>query len=62
MKLRTRLFVTSLGVAIPLALVVFAVNERLRLTDMEQNLRRSIESPALQGALGQCEPPDTPPQ
>jgi signal transduction histidine kinase len=53
MTLRPRLLLTSVSVAIPLALMLFFVNERLRLRDMEQDLRRSIEGEFARA--GSCE-------
>lgn len=60
MKLRARLFVTSLAVAIPLAFAVFLLNERMRLADMEQAVRRYIASSSLQDALARCDTPTNP--
>lgn len=54
MTLRARLFAASMAVAVPLAIILFFVNERLRLRDMEQDLRRSIDAEFARGASS-CE-------
>lgn len=53
MTLRARLLLSSVAVAIPLALVLFFVNEGLRLRDMEQDLRRSFDGEFARA--GSCE-------
>lgn len=61
MSLRTRLFVTSLILAVPLAVALFLVDERVRLGFMEEDLRRSVGVDVANGLLARCEaaPPTT---
>lgn len=61
MSLRVRLFVTSLAIALPLAVALFLVDERVRLGFMEEDLRRAVEIDVANGLLARCEaaPPVT---
>lgn len=52
MNLRTRLFLTSLFIAVPLAAALFLIDGRLRLTAKEQELRRSVEFDVSTGLHG----------
>ena len=42
MTLRTRLFLTSLCIAVPLAAALFLIDGRLRLAAKDQELRRAV--------------------
>lgn len=55
MSLRVRLFVTSLLIALPLALALFLVDERVRLGFMEDDLRRSVDYDVSSGLHARCE-------
>ena len=55
MKLRARLFVTSLLIAVPLAIGLFVIDERMRLGAMEEELRRSVEFDLSTGLRERCE-------
>lgn len=55
MTLRPRLFLTSLVIAIPLAVTWFLFDTRLRLATKEQELRQSVEFDVANGLQGRCE-------
>jgi two-component system sensor histidine kinase BaeS len=53
-KLRTRLFVTSLAVVVPLALSLMWLADRERYSGMEQSLRQSIDAEIARGTVDLC--------
>jgi two-component system sensor histidine kinase BaeS len=55
MSLRTRLFLTSLLVAVPLAAALFMIDTNMRLVSREQGLRRSVELDVSAGLRERCE-------
>jgi two-component system, OmpR family, sensor histidine kinase BaeS len=55
MTLRARLFLTSLAVAVPLAVAWFLFDTHLRLGTKEQELRRSVEFDVANGLQERCE-------
>ena len=55
MTLRTRLFLTSLVIAVPLAVALFVINERMRLGAMEEELRASVDFDLSSGLRERCE-------
>ncbi len=55
MTLRTRLFVTSGLVAVPLVLGSFLLDERLRLNAMEDGLRSAVDNDLAFGLKDRCE-------
>ena len=55
MTLRPRLFLTSLVIAIPLAVTWFLFDTRLRLATKEQELRQSVEFDVANGLRERCE-------
>lgn len=55
MTLRARLFLTSLLIAVPLAVALFLIEERVRLASMELELRRSVEFDVSAGIRERCE-------
>ncbi len=55
MTLRSRLFVSSLAVALPLAVGLFLIDERFRLADMEQTLRRFVQGEMTGESLARCQ-------
>jgi signal transduction histidine kinase len=61
MTLRARLFLTSLLIAVPLAVGWFALDTRTRLATKEQELRQSVEFDVSAGLRERCEadPPRT---
>jgi signal transduction histidine kinase len=61
MTLRARLFLTSLLIAVPLAVAWFLFDSHLRLATKEQELRRSVEVDLANGLRERCEadPPRT---
>lgn len=61
MTLRTRLFMTSGLVAVPLVVGSFLVDERLRLNAMEDTLRSTIDSEMVFGLKDRCESGVVPP-
>ena len=61
MTLRTRLFLTSLIIAVPLAVALFLIEERVRLGAMNEELQRSVALDVAAGLRERCEanPPRT---
>ena len=55
MTLRSRLFLTTLLIAVPLAITLFLVEDRIRLSAMEQELRRSVAFDLSAGLQQRCE-------
>ena len=55
MNLRARLFLTSLAVALPLATALFFIDDRIRLTAMEESLRRAVAFDVATGLQDRCE-------
>jgi signal transduction histidine kinase len=55
MRLRSRLFATGVATVMPLSLGLFLVNERFRLRDMEDTLRRAAEAEIGRGLIERCE-------
>jgi signal transduction histidine kinase len=55
MTLRVRLFLTSLMIAVPLAVAWFLFDSHLRLGTKEQELRRSVEFDVSSGLQERCE-------
>ena len=55
MTLRTRLFVTSLAIAVPLSVTWFLFDTHVRLGSKELELRRSVESDIANGLQERCE-------
>lgn len=55
MSLRTRLWLSSILIAIPLAVLLFFVDERMRLRAMEENLRQLIGLELATGGAARCE-------
>lgn len=62
MTLRTRLFITSGLVAVPLVVGSFLLDERLRLNAMEDSLRAAVDNDLAFGLKDRCESGIGPPQ
>lgn len=61
MTLRTRLFATSGLIAVPLAVGLFLIDERLRLGSMEQALQTAVQHDVSSGLKDRCESGFEPP-
>ncbi len=61
MTLRTRLFVTSGLIAVPLIVALFLIDERFRLASMEETLRRAVDIDLATGLRARCESGVRPP-
>lgn len=55
MTLRTRLFVTSGLIAVPVIVALFLIDDRFRLASMEETLQRGIELDLATGLRARCE-------